>query len=500
MHEMFPSLHADPRTADISNVLVGDVIVFRVADDDPFRIIELFAVENTTTRYGKIMQVVDHGGSFDILMEFENGRTAWHRFVQGILVTKGGVPSNPNVIEPGDWARITVNQHLIAPGIMEESIREIAIDGGGHHITNVISGNLAGLNAAQNTMQIHNAMQLTASGWSSHNPLASYNIGGPNVKYFHNGAPVTLAHLNRYLVRDPNAVVYMALENHFAGERAVHVNILAGNRLTRYGTILSAANNQFSMLEIPGMMQANAGTIVVRNGRLVGTDNIAASDWARVSLVGANASVVDIRPAPATNGVQIVRGRITRVMPFEGFRAEAISIFDGFRWNYTPIARDFTIDHDTLFINSSGVTSIDSFIGYTDSSVIDNVFNVVVEGGRAVRVIDAPFTEPNPQIAGAPGHLTVRGIIYEVNGNTMELRDMTVYNARTGEWSRFSNVNATGSVTVQANSIIVDRNEVIPASRLQVGQQIMAFSNVRRDEVDIEPGLTADAFIVLVEN
>ncbi|MCL2577451.1 MAG: hypothetical protein FWE27_05300 [Defluviitaleaceae bacterium] len=500
MHEMFPSLHTDPRTADISNVTVGDIVVFRVAEDDPYRIIEIFAVENTTTRYGKIMQIIDHGGSFDILMEFENGRTAWHRFVQGILVTSGGVPSNPNVIQPGDWARITVNQHLVAPGVMDESIREIAIDGGGHHITNVISGNLAGFNAAQNSMQIQQAMQLTPSGWSNHSPLVSYNIGGPNVRYFHNGSPVTLAHINRYLVRDPNAVVYMALENHFAGERAVHVNILGGNRLTRYGTILSSANNQFNMLEVPGMMQTNSGTIVVRNGRLVGPEQIMASDWARVSLVGPTASVVDIQPAPATDGVQIIRGRITRVMPFEGFVAEAISIFDGFRWNYTPIARDFTIDHNTLFINDSGLTSIEDFIGYTDNSVINNVYNVVVEGGRAARVIQAPHTEPNPQTAGASGHLTVRGTIYAVNSDTVSLRDMTVYNARTGAWERFSNVNATGSVTVKTNTIIVNRNEVVPASGLQVGQQIMAFSNVRRSEVDIAPGLSADVYIVLVEN
>jgi len=500
MHEMFPSVNPDLRVSDISNVTVGDIVVFRVAEDDPFRIIEIFAVENTTTRYGKILQIVDHGGSFDIHMEFENGRTAWHRFVQGILITRGGVPSNPNVIQPGDWVRITVNQHLVAPGIMDESIREIAIDQGGQHITNVISGNLAGFNAAQNTMQIHQATELTPAGWRNHSQLASYNISGPNVKYFHNGSPVTLAHVNRYLVRDPNAVVYMALENHFAGERAVHVNILGGNRLTRYGTILSAGNNQFNLLEVPGVIQTNAGTIVVRNGRLVGTEQISASEWARVSLVGPTASVVDIQPAPATSGVQIIRGRITRVLPFEGFVAEAISIFDGFRWNFTPIARDFTIDHNTLFINSGGFSSIEEFIGYTDATVLNNVYNIVVDGGRAARVIAAPFTEPNPQIAGASGHLTMRGIIHEINGGSVSLRDMTVYNAATGAWERFSNVNATGSETVQENTIIVDRNEVIPASGLKIGQQIMAFSDVRRSDIELAPGLSADVYIVLVEN
>jgi len=500
MHDMFPSVRPDPRMVDMSAVVVGDIVVFRVAEDDPFRIIELFAVENTTTRYGRIMQIVDQGGYFDMLMEFENGRTAWYRFVQGIRVMQNGVPSNPNVIQPGDWARITVNQHIVAPGVMDESIREIALDGGGHHITGVISGQLSGFNAGQNALQVHNALQLTPAGWSNHSPLASYDIGGPNVRYFHNGSPVTLAHVNRYLQRDPNAVVYMALENHFAGERAVHVNILGGNRLTRYGTVLTAANNQISLLEVAGNIQTNAATIVVRNGRLVGPEHIAPGDWARVSLVGPVAAVVDIGAAPTAAGVQIVRGRVSRVMPFESFRVESLSIFDGFRWRFTPVAREFTIDHNTLFINDGGVTGIDSFLGFTDDSVINDVFNVVVDGGRAVRVIDAPFTQPDPQVADSPGHLTVRGIIYAIDGDTVNLRDMTVYNPRTGAWSRFSNVNPTGSVTLHANTIIVDRNEVIPASGLRVGQQILAFSDAQRDASPHAPGLSADVYIVLVEN
>ncbi|MCL1878142.1 MAG: hypothetical protein FWF80_04725, partial [Defluviitaleaceae bacterium] len=214
----------------------------------------------------------------------------------------------------------------------------------------------------------------------------------------------------------------------------------------------------------------------------------------------ATAAVVDIGTRPDTSGVQIVRARVAQVWPFEGFRAETISLFDGFRWHFTPIAREFTIDHDTLFINAGGVTSIENFLGYTDGTVIGDVFNVVVEGGRAVRVIDAPFTQPIPPVANAPGHLTVRGIIYEAGGDTVALRDLTVYNPRSGEWSRVSAVNSTGEIRIPTNAIVVDRNEIIPANRLQVGQQITAFSSVGRDTVELVPGLEVDAFIVLVEN
>jgi hypothetical protein len=500
LHEMFPSVRPHPREADISEVIAGDIVVFQVAEDDPFRITELNAAENTTSRYGRIREIRDQGGYFDILMEFGNGQTMWYTFVDGILVTENGRPVNPNRIQLGDWARIIVNQAVLAPGVVMESVREIALDTGGHHITRIITGQLSGFNAAQNNMQVQHARELTPAGWLNHSPLSSFNIGAPNVRYFVDGRPVTLAHINRYLQRS-DSTVYMALENHFAGERAAVVSIRSGrDELVRSGTVLSSANNSFDLLEIPGNIQTDPGTIVVRNGRLVEQGHIYAPDWARVALNGASAAVVDIGAAPATSGVQIVRGRISQVWPFEGFRVETMSLFDGFRWNYTPISREFTIDHNTIFINDSGVTSIDDFIGYTDDSVIGDVFNVIVEGSRAVRVIDAPFTEPTPQRANAPGHLTMRGIIYNIEGDTIHLRDLTVFNPNNGAWNRISMINPTGTVTAQPNTIIIDRNQVIPANRLQVGQQITAFSSEPRDEDEFAPDMTADVYIILVEN
>lgn len=503
LHEMFPSVRQHHREVNMEDVMLGDIVVFQVAADDPFRIIELHAAENTTTRYGRVREIRDQGGYFDMLMEFENGRMTWYTFVDGIRVLENGRPVNPNRIQIGDWARIIVNQAVLGPGVMMESVRDINLDTGGHHITAVVTGRLSGFSAAQNTIQLQNARELTPAGWSNNRQLATFNISGPNVQYFHDGRQVTLAQINRYLQRS-DATVYMALENHFAGERAVKVSVRSGrDELIRAGEVLSSANHQFNLLELEDMIRTDAGTIVVRNNRLVEPEHIFPSDWVRTSLNGVNpgiAAVVDIAPAPARTGVQIVRARVSQVWPFESFRVETMSILDGLRWNFTPIAREFTIDHDTIFINEGGVTSIDDFLGHTTDSVIGDVFNVVVEGGRAAMVIDAPFTAPIPALPTSPGHLTVRGIIYAIEGDTVRLRDMTVYNAHTGAWGRFSATDPSGTVNTFANTIIVDRNQVIPANRLQVGQQIMAFSPVRRDMVTIAPGLAVDAYIVFVEN
>jgi hypothetical protein len=241
---------------------------------------------------------------------------------------------------------------------------------------------------------------------------------------------------------------------------------------------------------------------VVRNGRLVNNTHVFAPDWAHVSLNGGNtAAVVNITPMPTTTGVQIIRGRVSRVDMWNTFRITdwGIRIFEGVRWGYAPIAREFTVDTDTIFIDDGGVVSMDNFFVFGDESVIDREFNIVVDGSRAVRIIDAPFTSPIGDQAGSYGHLTVRGIIYEISGDTISLRDMTVFNGRTGGWSVFHPTNNTGSVTAAANTIIIDRDQLIATNGLRVGMQIMALSAYSRAEAELAPGLSADAYIILVE-
>jgi hypothetical protein len=486
---------------DISVIIPGDIVSFRVAEDDPLRITHISAAAQTASRYGRILEFRPRGGYYEMLMEFENGQTAWFTLVNGILVLEHGVPVAVNRIRVGDWARIIVNQAMLGPGYMMESVLEVALDGGGHHISNIVTGQFSRFVPAQNQLQISHARELTPAGWGNHRALAQYNIGGANVRYFYDGREVTLSFFTRYLQRS-TATIYIALENNFAGERVTRVSARSGrDELLRPQTVLFTGNNQFTLLGVPGNISTDEGTIVVRDGRLVDAHNISPNDWARVSLNGFNtAAVVDITQPPSTAGVQIIRGRIQRVWPHESFRVETMSSFDGMRWNYTPIQREFTIDHNTIFITEDGFGTIDDFIGYTEDSVVGRVFNIITDGGRAAWVIDMPFTEPVPSLPNAPGHLTLRGTIYEINGDDVSLRDVTVFNPRNGAWIPVSFIDSSGSVTIQSNSIIIDRDRVVGVNGLRVGHQIRVLTATPLNTITIGSGLEAEGYIIMVEN
>ena len=501
IHELFPDLHFNPLIVEMDAIVPGDIVSFRVADDDPLRIVHLSAAAQTTTRYGRIREFRPRVGYHEMMLEFNNGRTAWFTVADGVLVLENGRPVAVNQIQIGDWVRVYVTQALLAPGVMMESVLEVAIDGGGHHINTLVKGQLATFNAAQNQLEIINAEELTPNGWSNHQMRRRFNIGAADTRYYLDGQQVTLSTLARRLQRG-DGTVYLALENHFAGERVNIVSIRSGrDELLRPETVLSANDGNFNLMGIPGTLRTDPGTIVVRNGRRVEPHHISTHDWVQVSLNGHNlAAIVEIGQAPSVRGVQIIRGRVQRVVPQQNFRVESIVSFDGFGWNFSPIEREFTIDHNTIFVMDDGFTTINQFIGFTEETVIGQMFTVVVEeSGRAAWVIDAPWPNPIPMTPTAPGHLSIRGTIFETGDDSFELREVTVFNPFTGAWVPNSLVNATASITTAINTIIIDRDRVVSAESLQPGQQVRILTAMPRVPAEIIAGMDADALIVLVE-
>lgn len=488
IHSLFPDFYYNPRETDMRAIEPGDIVSFRTDPADSGRVISISASTNYTTRYGRIREFRTNGDVSTMLMQFENGGTAWFTVAGGIMISKGGRPVPTAEVQPGDWARLLVNQAVVAPGQMLESVKEITLEGDGHYISTIVKGKLVGFNPIQNKINLQDAQRLTESGWSGYRQIEQFDIAGQNIEYYYDGQPVTLSYVKTYLSHT-DASVYLALENNYAGEKIRMVTFRSSrDELLKADTVLTAdGNGGFNLLSNAEAIATDAGTIVRRNGRLVDGRQIIAPDYAVVSLNGLNtAAVVDITPAPATAGVMIARGRIYSVDQGRSFKVQSMSLFGGQSWSYTPIQREFSIDNNTLFMTAAGLTAIDEFIDYTDASVMDKVYNIVIDGGRAARVIDSPYVTQ-----------AVRGTIYAIDGNTVSLKDVYTYNTRNGRWSLISNRNATGTVTVPSHAVLVDRNQVVGTNALKVGQQIKVMTDTLPE--NITSGLSVTGYIILVE-
>ena len=493
--QVFPNFRFDPRAVAIDDIRPGDIVFMRFDPDDPEFVVNLSAASDYALRYGQIQQIARGDRMNRFLVEFENRQTAWFDVADNVFVSSQGRPSTTAGIMVGDWAQFLISQAILEPGHVVESVREIVIETGASHISTIVRGQLAGLEPVQRQIMVQNAQTLERNGWSNFQNIMPISIAANDIEYFHNGNRISLDYAQRFLRRAEGAV-YIALENSPQGARARRVTFRDGrDELLPSDTVMNVAGpGSFSILSLPGDITTDAGTIVRRHGRLVPHGTILPLDYAVVSLNGGpRAAVVDIMSAPDISGVNIARGRIQSVDEGRSFTVQSMSILTGNQWIFTPVQREFTIDHNTMFIRADGSISmaLQTFMGFTDASVLDDVFTIVYEGSRATRIVEAPFAR-----------LAVRGTIFafgtDDNGQRVaHIRNAEHLNAQTGTWHPVSHRDATMTVTIPTNTVVARNNEVDTGQRLVIGDSIRALTNTL--PATMQTGVNINGFLVFVD-
>jgi len=485
--QVFPHFEYDPRDTTIAAIEPGDIIFIRMAPGDTNRIIEISAATNYTMKYGKVRTMQANDGYTSILVEFEDKQTAWYDAASGVFVSLAGKPIPLSNIQVGDWVKLLVNEAIISPGYVMESIKEITVEGGEHFISTIVKGSLAAVDAVQKKLVLEGAETLAKTGWTNYRDLLNLSISGSDIEYYYNDTRVSLDYVNHYL-KNSGVLAYVALENHFAGERVKKVTFRPDRErsLTEDTVVDASGTGRFDTLS-GGTMVADAGTIVVRHGRLVSAQDILVPDYAKVIVNGVNtAAVVNISNAPDTSQIMIARGRVNAVDEGRSFKVQSMSVLSGTKWVYTPVQREFAIDGRTIFLNESGIVSRDSFISYTDESVINNVYNIVIDGSRAAYVVDSPYAQ-----------YAVRGTIYRAEGGTLYLRNATVLNEKTGQWTALHTTNSIMQVTTGQNTLVGRDNAIVSRNTLGVGDEILVFTeSLPAARV---PGMEVAGTIIMVE-
>lgn len=494
--EVFPYFKYNPLETDIYAIEPGDIVFIRNDSDNPDFIKSISASTNYVAKYGKILQFKYNGEYYEMLIEYENKQTAWFDVSEQLFITRSGKPVSAESVVPGDWARVLVNQAIISPGYMLESAKELVLEGEGHLISTILRGQLSGINSVQNQMLVQNVQTLTKTGWSNYKQADNFNISGRDIEYYYDGKQISLDYALKYFKRSDNEV-YIALENNYAGQKVKKVTFRSGrDQLLNPDTVINSdGNGRFAVLSNTGQIKTDSGTIVRRYGRLVTGSNIMIPDYAVVSLNGGNtAAVVDIVDAPGNSQIVLARGRVLTVDEGKSFKVQSMSVLSGDEWLYTPIAREFSIDYNTAFITADGFSTLDKFVDYnsavddTITTSVDKVYNILIDGSRAARIIDAPYSTN-----------MVRGTVYSVDSSAGKayLKNAVYLDSKTGIWMPVSNTNATVEITLHPNTFITKNNQVAGQNSITVGDQLKVMTNTLPDKVT--PGTVIDGYIIFVE-
>lgn len=487
--QVFPNFKYDPRDTTIDQIEPGDIVFIRPSSTDPDTIESISASTNYIMKYGKVTQKTTNNGLSQMLITYEDKQTTWFDVADSIFVSKDGKPINFADIQNGDWVKVLVNQAIISPGYVIESIKEISVEGIGHDISTIVKGKLGAINPMQNQISIQDAYTLNESGWTNYQQIKQLSIANNDIDYYYEGKQISLDYAMQFLKRaDGN--VYVALENNYAGEKVAMVSFRnSRDDVLNSDTVVSSDGlGSFSTLSSNGSISTDAGTIVRRNGRLTTGNNIMIPDYATVVLNGNNkAAVVDIFDTPGYQGVMIARGRILSVDEGQSFKVKSMSQLSGYKWVYTPVEREFSIDHTTQFITADGPVSMDTFIDYTENSVTDQVYNIVTDGTKAIQIISAPYSKE-----------AVRGTVYNVGEGTVGLKDATYYLSDNGSWKTASEKDNAINVTAGTNCIVVRNNQVSTINQLQPGDKVRVMVDTIPNPVS--GSMTVNGYVILVES
>lgn len=467
--ELFPSFKYDSRDMSISEIEAGDIVYILPSKDDSTYIDKISASTNYTMSYGKIVRFVPGELYSSMLIEFENGRTSSYEVPNNVYISKDGVMISPQLVEAGDYAKILINQAILEPGYVQESVKELVIEGDERYINSIVKGQYAGIDKVQNSMIIKNSKVMTVNGWSNYNAIQKYDIRKDNVEIYHNGKRVTYDFLQQYM-KQSTSEAYIAIQNNYAGEVVKKITLYDGrDTLLEADTVVEATGKgQFTLLSNYRDVTTDIGSIVVRNGRLVDTNSILPYDNAQVALNGGNkAAVVNIYKKIDNTKLGIARGRILSVNEGNSFVVKSMVLLENGDWIYTPVEREFEIDYDTVFVKKDGtIDSIDKLIDYTTGSTVNNVYNIIIEGTKAKMIVESPYAKNS-----------IRGTVYEVTDTQIKLKDALIQNPNTKTWEAVSKLDNTVFIKIPSNSVIIKDSEVVGKNKVEVGNQLTVMTD-----------------------
>ncbi len=485
LDELFPNFRFDPRDTTIDSIAAGDCIYIRTNKEDYVTYIS--AYNDYVMRYGKVNSFTfNTAQTANLLLEDENGRLYSYDVGLNIPVTKGGKLYTISAIKPGDWVKVLVAQKILGEGIVEEELQEIVIDNDTRTISNIYRGQVAGINTFKKLLNLKDTRTFVKTGWSAYTNLASISIDPKKAESYLIGNPVSVDYITRYL-RNGDNYVYVAAENYMGKENAIKLNFQSKLQRTLPATTVTYVS--------PGVMRLLSGetiyiakdAIIVRDKRLIEPHNIMVGDVMQAVITGENKlAAAQITSAMTTGSLEILRGRIKKINDREEFEVESFSKLEGNTWYFHPTPRTFSIDRQTKFYTEAGFVAgeIEDFLSYGENSRVGEVYTAVTIGEKAYAVIDMPYARES-----------LKGEVYEVDGESVKVKDVYYYHTSQKKWLEYSRKNTGATLTVTPNTVIIKNGKVIPPSRLEKGDKIKAMLELNLKDTDG----TTDGYIIIVE-
>lgn len=493
LDEMFPDYSFDERDSTIDAIEAGDIVHLRMDPNNTQYVTMISAKTNYIVKMGAVQNIAYKGAEgAAVTIIFDDLSTAIYDVPGTIPVLKDGKNVSLYTLVAGDLVKMLINEAVIQPGEVRESVKEIVIDHYGNTIMNVYKGDLGAVNNNQETLSVTHIYTLTKTGWGNYSTAKVFDISGKNIEYYENDQRISLDYAQKYL-KMQDVETYVATTSDSGKEQIKKVTFRKERDSVLEYTNVTYSNglDQIKLLSQAKPIQVDNGTIVIKNGKLVQATSILAPDYTHVVLNGdAYAAIVQIEQEPNNSAISVFRGRIGSIEDFESFQLQSHAILKGMTWVYSPIPRIFNTTEDTLIFDEKGAVPYNEFIGYSEISKVDEVYTIIAEGLDAKVVIKNPYAQEG-----------VKGQIYSNADSKIMIKDVLVYSNADSKWNPLSLSNSYAQVDWLKNTVIIKNNQVITLDQLEIGDTIRVMTQEKLVELlQTESKRDVDGIIIFVEN
>ncbi len=456
-------------------IQAGDTAWIRLDEDGD--IASVSAADNYITKYGKVISKLPT----QLAVEYDDGSQQVLPVDNSVIVIRDKLLVGLKAVKDGDRVRLLLNENG-----KSTDLKEITIQGNEHYISNIYKGTIVKLDDMSDKVTVM-GMQVFNKGSWDYTPRKGSTVVplAEDFKIYSGDTPLDIEDANR-LLRSNEA--YIAVERPYGGEeKAVMLtyrNSLDTQAPVTGDTIVNAVtgSGSFMLSRENRRVGYSAGSIVVKYGRLVSGNSLSDNDTAYLALnreyESGNyyASVVKVDEPRISGGPTIYRGRIVAVNDEKDFTLESFSELQGLDWKYSNTPKTLNITLDTRVLDDAGVLNISDFKGYGSDSYLQRTVYVVADGINALLISTAPYGIEN-----------MKGTVYTSTGNSISLRNTSVYDPATYMWKSGS----SAELNLLKNTVVIKNGKVIDTSDIASGDNVRV---VKKDTT-----AAGDAYIIFVE-
>lgn len=222
--------------------------------------------EDGKIRMGEIFKVFNDGA----LVKLNSGKIYQYKIDGGTPVVKGGQSINFRALKEGDKVKLYFDD------IYTDKVSRVEVEGIERLVKHIYKGELAEVNEATGIITLNRAFYLKNSDWALLDNYSKEIKMDDAMQVYAGSRPVPM---NKLLRDYKNNTVYVVVEDHYGVEQGTKMSIKTNGEMVVYDGI-KRIDKPIESFELWNKMNIamTAGTIILKDGKLIGQEKLDIKD------------------------------------------------------------------------------------------------------------------------------------------------------------------------------------------------------------------------------